>query len=150
MRLTSAWCRVELQKALITVLVHLHDGGLVAASIAVIGSAKDGDHILLVAPVVAVHDELVGPADEAEAILMVKLLRNVLAKGEPGAPWTDAPATALVRVAPKQVAHGSLVGHLLHAVQLSDVVEGVDGGAEAAVQAKDVVLHQRSEGKEVE
>ena len=53
----------------------------------------------------------------------------------------DAPAAAVVGVGPQQVAHGPLVRHLLHAVQLAHVVQRVDGGREAAVQAEDLRLH---------
>ena len=42
-------------QGLVEVLVHLHDGGLVAASVAVVGGAEDGHHIHDVGPVVALQ-----------------------------------------------------------------------------------------------
>jgi hypothetical protein len=45
-----------------------------------------------------------------------------LAVGVPSAARADAPAHAVIRVAPQQVTHGSLVRHLLKAMQLVDLV----------------------------
>lgn len=56
----------------------------------------------------------------------------------------------IVRVAPEQIAHGSLVRHFLQTIQGSDVVQGVDRRAQAAVEAEDLAIHQRGEGQEVE
>ena len=42
------------------------------------------------------------------------------------------------------------MGHLLEPVQRPDVVEGVDGGAEAAVEAEDLPVDERREGQVVE
>lgn len=56
----------------------------------------------------------------------------------------------VIGVTPQQIAHGSFVGDLLQAVEGSDVVEGVDGGAESAVQAEDLPVHQRGQGQKVE
>lgn len=43
-----------------------------------------------------------------------------------------------------------LVRHLLEAVQRPDMIQGVDAGTEAAVQAKDLAVHQGSQGQVVE
>mmetsp|Transcript_19392 Transcript_19392/g.56728 ORF Transcript_19392/g.56728 Transcript_19392/m.56728 type:complete len:305 (+) Transcript_19392:329-1243(+) len=131
-------------------LIHLHDGRLIAAAVAVIGRREDGHDVHLVTPIVAVHDQLMGPADQIEAVLVIPLLRNVLAEGESGPAGADAPAAPFVRIAPEEVAHGSLVGHLLHSIQLPHVIERIDGRAEAAVEAKDAVLHERRQGEVVE
>ena len=43
-----------------------------------------------------------------------------------------------------------LAGHFLHAVDDPDVVEAVDAGAEAAVQAEDLAAHHRAQREKVE
>ena len=58
------------------------------------------------------HDELVRARDELEAVRVVKLLRDVVAKGVAGATRRDTPALAVVRIAPQEVAHGALVRDL--------------------------------------
>jgi len=42
------------------------------------------------------------------------------------------------------------VGHLLNPIELPHVVEGVDGGAEATVEAEYVIVDQGREGEVVE
>lgn len=49
--------------------------------VAVVGGREDGDHVLLVAPVVALHHKLVRARHQREAIGVVELLADVLAKG---------------------------------------------------------------------
>lgn len=71
---------------------------------------------------------------------MIERLADILAERVTRTTGTYAPAAAVVRVAPEQVAHGSLVGDFLDAVQGADVVEGVDGGGEAAVETEDLVV----------
>ena len=68
MRLPPPRSRVELQEGLIKVLVDLHYRPLVPAPITVIGSRKNSNDLLLVAPVVTLHDELVSSCDEREPI----------------------------------------------------------------------------------
>ncbi|KAB8364839.1 hypothetical protein FH972_024702 [Carpinus fangiana] len=131
-------------------LVNLHDGGLVAAAVAVVRRGEDGDDIPILAPVVALHDQLMCARDEREAVVVVEGLGNVLAKGVAGTSGRDAPAAAVVGVAPQQVTHGAFVGHFLYAVEGADVVEGVNAGAEAAVEAEDLVFNEGGEGQIVE
>lgn len=62
-------------------LVDLHDRRLVAAAVAVVRCREDGDHVLVVAPAEAVHDQLVSPGDQRQPVRPVELLRDVLAEG---------------------------------------------------------------------
>ena len=101
-------------------------------------------------PVVPVHDELMGTGDEVEAVAVIILLRDVLSEGEAGAAWTDTPAGPVVGVGPKEVAHGSLMRDFLNPVELPYVVDGVDGRAQAAVEAKYVIVDKGREGEVVE
>ena len=81
---------------------------------------------------------------------MVKLLGDVLAEAVASTSWRDAPAASVVGVGPQKVADGTFVRGLLDAVQLADLVEGVDAGREATMQAEDLVLNDSSEGQVVE
>ena len=82
------------------------------AAVAVVGGAEDGDHVLVVAPVVALHDQLVGPGDEGELVGVVELLGDVLAEGVARASRRNAPAAPVVWVGPEQVTHRPLMRHL--------------------------------------
>mmetsp|Transcript_48829 Transcript_48829/g.156165 ORF Transcript_48829/g.156165 Transcript_48829/m.156165 type:complete len:274 (-) Transcript_48829:2-823(-) len=101
------------------------------------------------APSVALHDELVGPRNEREAIAMVELLGDVLAEGVAGPSGAYAPAQAVVRVAPKEVAHGALVRHFLDSVNLPHLVQVVDVGRETTVLCEYLALHERRQGEVV-
>ena len=81
---------------------------------------------------------------------MVELFRYVLAKRKASSAGADAPAGPIVRVGPKQVAHGPLVGYLLDSIELPHVIKGVDGGAEATVETEYMVVDQGREGEVVE
>ena len=135
---------------LIQRVVDLHYRRLVAAPVAVVRSGKDRDDALIVLPLVPLHDELMRPGDEVEAVDVGELLGDVLAEGVAGPARRYAPAASVVGVGPDQVAHGSLVGDLLDAVEIPGMVEGVDGGAESAVEAEDAVLHDGRHGEVVE
>jgi hypothetical protein len=69
-----------------------------------------------VAPVVALHDELVGTRDEGETVGVVKLLSDILTKGVSSSTRRDTPATSVVRIGPEEVAHGTLVRNLLETI----------------------------------
>ena len=55
------WGWVKLQERVLESVIQLHDGGLVAASVAVVGRGEDGDDVPVVGPVVPLHYELVSP-----------------------------------------------------------------------------------------
>ena len=63
-----------LDKGVVHVFIHHHDGRLVAATVAVVGRAEHGDALFLVRPLVPLHDELVRAHDEVEAVAFVELL----------------------------------------------------------------------------
>ena len=67
MRLSSPWSRVELEEGILERVVQLHDGGLVAAAVAVVGRGEDSDHVAVVAPVVALHHQLMGAGHQRQA-----------------------------------------------------------------------------------
>lgn len=74
--------------------------------------------------------------DECQPVVVIERLRDVLPEGVPCSSRRDAPSAAIVRVRPKQVAHGPFMRHLLHAVNGTDMIECVDGGGKSSVKAK--------------
>lgn len=45
-------------QGILQMLVDLHDGSLIAASVAVIGGAENRYHVPVLAPIVSLHDQL--------------------------------------------------------------------------------------------
>eukprot|EP00191_Tetraselmis_sp_GSL018_P009702 CAMPEP_0177609358 /NCGR_PEP_ID=MMETSP0419_2-20121207/19034_1 /TAXON_ID=582737 /ORGANISM="Tetraselmis sp., Strain GSL018" /LENGTH=120 /DNA_ID=CAMNT_0019104253 /DNA_START=194 /DNA_END=557 /DNA_ORIENTATION=- len=92
--------RLKLVELLPHVLVQLHDRGLVPTAVAVVRGAEYSHHVLLVAPVVSLHDQLMRTGHQLEAVGVVELLADVLAKSVPGSSRRDPPAVPVVRVGP--------------------------------------------------
>mmetsp|Transcript_96302 Transcript_96302/g.171084 ORF Transcript_96302/g.171084 Transcript_96302/m.171084 type:complete len:257 (+) Transcript_96302:63-833(+) len=132
--------RVELQECVFEMLIDLHHGRLVPTPVAVVGRGEDCHHIPVVAPIVALHDKLMSACNELEAIGMIELLRNVLSEGVACTAWRNSPAASVVRIGPQKVTHRSFVWNFLYSVQLTDVVQGVQGRRDATVHADDLVL----------
>mmetsp|Transcript_18688 Transcript_18688/g.56494 ORF Transcript_18688/g.56494 Transcript_18688/m.56494 type:complete len:285 (+) Transcript_18688:1016-1870(+) len=148
-RFPAAGGRLELQEALPHRLADLHDGSHVTAAVAVVGRREDGHHVLFVAPVVPLHYQLVRPRHQVQPVCVVELFADVLTEGVACASGGNAPATPVVWIAPQQVAHGPFVRYLLHTVQSSDVIQGVQRRRQPPVQAEDLTLHQGSQGQVV-
>lgn len=87
---------------------------------------------------------------QRQTIVVIERLRDVLPESVSSTTGRDPPAASVVGITPQQVAHGPLVGNLLDAVEGADVVEGVDGGTQTAVETEDLVFDEGGEGEVVE
>lgn len=137
-RLTPPGRGVKLEESILEVLVDLHNRCLVSAAVAVVRRTENGNNVLLVAPIVSFHDELVRARNQREAVVVVERLRNILAERVTCATRGNAPAAAVVWVGPEQVAHGAFVGHLLHARKFHDVVQRVNRRRQTTVEAENL------------
>ena len=64
------------------------------------------------APVVALHDQLMCTRHQLQAVVVVELLADVLPKRVASPAGRDAPATAVIWVGPQEVTHGAFMWHL--------------------------------------
>ena len=78
MRFPTPWSWVKLQEGILEGVVKLHDGSLVSTAVAVVGGGEDGDHVPVMAPVVALHHQLMGSAHQGQTIRMVECLGYIL------------------------------------------------------------------------
>jgi hypothetical protein len=131
-------------------LIDIHNGGLVATAVAVVGGGEDSGDVLVMGELIAAVHELMGPDDNLELVVVVELLADVAAEVVAGPALGQVPAASLLGVAPEQVAHGPLGGHLDFAVQLANVVQAADVRRQAPVQAEGLRLDQRCQGQVVE
>lgn len=129
---------VILLQASFQMVINFHYGSLVAASVAIVWGRKKGDHRMILSPVIAIHDKLVGPCDHLETIALVKCLRDVHPKSIACASRRDAPSVAVVRIGPQQIAHGALVGDLLYSIYFAYLVKSFKAGRKTSVQTKDL------------
>mmetsp|Transcript_2693 Transcript_2693/g.4548 ORF Transcript_2693/g.4548 Transcript_2693/m.4548 type:complete len:300 (-) Transcript_2693:74-973(-) len=142
---------VEDVERLVQLLVHVEDGGDVSASVAVVGRGPDGNQVLVSEPVLeTVHDQLMGSGDQVDVVDVVEFLSDLRAKEPACASGGHGPGLDVLRVGPHEVAEGTFVGDLHSAVDESDLVDGLDLGGEATVDAENFSLHNSSNAEVVE
>ncbi len=90
-----------------------------------------------------------GASDQLQVVGVVELFGDVLTETVAGTTGRDAPAAAVIRIGPAQVANGTLVRDFHEAIQLTNLIEGVDTGRQTAMKAEDVALDDSREGQEV-
>ena len=62
----------------------------------------------------------------------------------------DTPTAAIIRVRPEEIANRSFMGNLLDAIELTDLVEGVNAGGQTTVEAENLVLDNGSKREVIE
>ena len=125
MRLASPGCWVKDQELVVHLLVNFHHSCLVTATVAIVGRTEYCDNSLLVGPVKAIHDQLVGARNQLQIVGVIEVLRNVLSKCEPGTSGRDTPTMPVIWVRPQEIAHGSFVRHFNLSIDRSNLVKGV-------------------------
>lgn len=101
-------------------------------------------------PLISLHDKLVGAGDGVHFIGVVELAADITAKKVPGAARAEAPAFNLFGVRPEEVAHGAVMRDFLLSIDCANLVEGLDAGGKAAVDAEDSVVDDGGEGDVIE
>jgi hypothetical protein len=74
-------------------------------------------------------------ADEAEIVLVIEAFDDVGTEEESSTTWRKTPAVDLIWIRPEKVTHSAFVWNFLLAVKQSDLVDAVDEGRKAAVNA---------------
>jgi hypothetical protein len=82
-----------------------------------------------------------GSTDEVYFVVSIELLHNVSSKEIPRSSWTDTPTCDLIRVAPHEVAHGSIMRNLLLSIQVSNVIQSIDRWREASMDAENLIIN---------
>ena len=127
--------------------VNFHNSSLVTAAVTVVWCTEDGHNIMLLTPAVAlryrlkvnmsivryIHDKLVSPRNERQAVVVVKRAGNVLSESIPSATWRNTPAHAIVGIGPQEVTHRAFVRDFLVAVKRANMVERVNGRRKATM-----------------
>lgn len=84
------------------------------------------------------------PSNQLRSVHLIKALDTVLSKNEASTTWTDTPALNFFWVAPHQIAHGSLVRHLLLPIDSLNLIKCVNVWREATVHAEDLLIYNGS------
>ena len=132
-------------------IVELQNGGDISTAITIVWCGPDRQDRLVKVPLVSFHHQLMGPTDQLNVVVLVEFLRHVRAEQVAGPARTDAPSVAgVLRVRPQEITHRAVVRHFLFPVDHADLVEGLDGGGEAAVDAEDFAINQGGQAEVVE
>eukprot|EP00216_Chloropicon_sp_CCMP2111_P002954 CAMPEP_0198234436 /NCGR_PEP_ID=MMETSP1446-20131203/457_1 /TAXON_ID=1461542 ORGANISM="Unidentified sp, Strain CCMP2111" /NCGR_SAMPLE_ID=MMETSP1446 /ASSEMBLY_ACC=CAM_ASM_001112 /LENGTH=362 /DNA_ID=CAMNT_0043915217 /DNA_START=63 /DNA_END=1152 /DNA_ORIENTATION=- len=142
--------RIEYFEVALQVLVQLQNRCNVATPVAVVRRRPDRDQAPGEHPLVPLHDELVCPGNELDAIDVVELLADVAAEEVAGTSRAEAPSRHVLGVGPKQVAHRSLVRDFLLPVDAPDLVQRRDVGRKAAVDSQHDAIHEGREAEVIE
>lgn len=76
-------------------------------------------------------------ADETEVVFVIEAFDNVGTEKESSTTRRKTPAVDLVWIRPEKVAHRAFMWDFLLAVKQSDLVDAIDEGRKAAVNAED-------------
>ena len=118
---------------------------------AVVRSREDGDQLSLGEEFVAVLDHLVGPADQIEVVLLEELLDDLWAERKAHSPAALVPGLyVFVWIGPEEITEDSCLRDLDWPVDVQDLAEVIELGAEASVHAEDLVGDQSADWKAVE
>ena len=140
------WRRGEHFVVPLVKFIELEDCCNVATSITVIRRRPDRHQCLIKHLFVTLHDELVRPRYQLRPILLIEHFDTILPKDVASTSWTYTPALNFLRVAPHQVAHGSFVRHLLLSIDRLDLIKSVYVGAQTAMHAEDLLVHDCRQG----
>jgi len=96
------------------------------------------------------HDELMGSCDERETVDFVELLYDIGTEQVPRPPWTHPPPVHVLRIAPHQIAHGTLVRNFVTSIQFPHVIQRIQTRTQSGVQAEDGMFDEGREGEVIE
>ena len=139
--LSTSWGWVKLQEWVLEGIVQLHDWCLVSTSVAIIGCWEDCDHVSIMWPIVSLHNQLMCPWNQGQPVWMVECLGYILSKGISCSSWRDSPASSVIRIRPKKIAHGAFMRNLLQPVECSDVVQSINTRRESSMKTENLTVN---------
>lgn len=99
---------------------------------------------------VALIHKLVSSRNGLQAVDMVELGGDLIAKEPASAARTHGPRIDIFGIAPYQVTEGTLMRNLLSSGDNPDLIDSPDFGAETAVNTKNGAVYNRSKDQKVE
>lgn len=127
------------------VLSEIHDGGDVAAAVAVIGGAPDGDDGLvfkmplcavlalaepiedrIIAYLITFIDKLMGTRNKLESVDVVEFRGDLIAKQPSSTTWRYSPSSNIFRITPNQITESTFMRDLLSSSNDAYLIKGTD------------------------
>ena len=111
MELTAEW------------IVYFHDGCIIIELSTIIGSWEDGDQVSSGEELVALLNNLMGPANQVDLMLFAEFAYDVCAENKRDASLVFTPTGYFIGICPKQVAKKPLVGDVIRSWNWVDLAE---------------------------
>lgn len=109
------------------IVIKLHDGSNVSATVTIVRGGPNGHEILLgEVELISLLHELVSAADQREVVNVVELIRDEVSEEPSRAAWRNGPCLTVIRIGPHEVAELALMRDLLPAIDRPDLVTGAD------------------------
>ena len=151
----------------VEILTDVHDGCNITTAVAVVGSGPDGDNRLLGEVIlknistrmseglvrtylVAFVDKLMSTSNELQAIDVIELGRNLVAKKPASTTWRNSPCLDILRVTPNQIAESAFMRDLLGTGNDTDLINGANLRAQTTMNAENFTINNGGEDKEIE
>lgn len=132
-------------------IANLKHGRQITTPVAIVRGAPYRAQTIIIQDLKTLLTQLMRSKDVAHSVHLEEFTHDLRAKCIPGTARTQTKLVAFgIRVAPDEVGHGAFVGNFAEAVDDFDLVDRVDGGAEAAVDTEDLVVDDDGEGQVVE
>eukprot|EP00754_Rhynchopus_humris_P030098 Rhum_TRINITY_DN15258_c13_g1::Rhum_TRINITY_DN15258_c13_g1_i1::g.148201::m.148201 len=144
------WRRLKDLVVPLQMLVQFEDGCNVATPVAVVGGGPHGHKGVVEHRLVSLHHQLVRPCNQLNLVRRVELLHHVASEEVTCSTRRQTPSVDVLRVGPQQVAHRTVVRHLLLAVEGADLVQCVDGRRQPSVHGQHLVLDESRQCQIVE
>ncbi len=128
-------------KLIIQFFVYLHNTGEVITPVAIIGRGPYGHEVLFLKPLcVPFLRQLMGSDNKFESIMMIELIDNFMAEEPSGATTATGPGVNLLRVGPHQICKRAFSGNFHPAIQLSNLIKGMNIGRESTMDTKELIF----------
>ena len=132
-------------------IINAHHGTRVIKLPTVIWRTEHRNQLLFGKELVPVLNDLMCSTDEVQVVLGEDSLDDIRAKDVRDAAVVAVPAVLLlVGVGPQEVAEEATVGDVGGAGDATDLVHGLEGGAQPAVHAEDLLVDDCGDGEAVE
>ena len=142
--------RIKLDKRPIKMFIELHNGSLVATSIAIVGRREDGDNIFVMRPIEAFHDKLVCAGDKGKTVGMIEILSHIPTKSVASAARRNAPAESVIRIRPQEITHGTFVRRFLKAIERTNGIESQKRWGKSSVETEYLGFNDGSDRQIIE
>lgn len=157
----------EYSKFWVQVLSKIHDGGDIAAAVAIIRSTPNGDNRFVfevplhrislrlfrrdtsMSYLVAFIYKLMGTSNKLKAVDVVKFCSDLVAKQPPSTTRGYSPSPNVFRITPDQITEGAFVRNLLGSSNDAYLVKGTDLRTQTTVDTKHFPVNDSTEDQEI-